>query len=43
VKVDAAAIGALNVQLEIDRLSRRIPEREMNLLGSMSITVSDSP
>jgi predicted DNA-binding transcriptional regulator AlpA len=43
VQIDAAAIGALNAQLEIDRLSRRIPEREMNLLGSMSIAVSDSP
>jgi len=40
VQADAAAIGALNAHLEITRLSRLLPEREVHILRSMSIDLN---
>ena len=42
VQADAAAIGALNAHLEVERLSRLLPEREVDILRSMSIDVTVS-
>jgi predicted DNA-binding transcriptional regulator AlpA len=40
IQADAAAIGALNAHLEISRLSRLLPAREVAILRGMSIDVN---